>query len=207
MRSRSLASSAWSLNRAGAKNIGGEVKLSTIESGEAQRGYLVAPDPDDKAVEAAYKDKALKEFERHSRLGMVDYDAFMKNVEHFRKIGAKFVSLKTGAYRVSDLARAIRYASDAKLDLLTIDGAGGAGGTLAHDEQWGIPTIYLQRLHTTSASSYARKRSSCRTSRWRAASRSKTTYSSPSPWARLTKAVCIPRDDVTDMVGRTSSSG
>jgi glutamate synthase domain-containing protein 2 len=134
----------------GAKDIGGEVKLKTIERAKELkgRGYLVAPDPEDAAVQASYAEHSLKEFERHSRLGMVEYDSFMKSVEYLRKIGAKSVSLKTGAYRVSDLARALRYASDAKLDLLTIDGAGGGTGMSPWRmmNEWGIPTIYLQGL-------------------------------------------------------------
>jgi hypothetical protein len=45
---------------------------------------------------------------------MVEYDSFMQSAKYLRKIGAKFVSLKTGAYRVFDLARAIKFASDAE---------------------------------------------------------------------------------------------
>ena len=53
--------------------------------------------------------KGIKEFERHSRLGMVDEDEFYKAVEHLRKVGAKRVTLKTGAYRPADLARAVKF--------------------------------------------------------------------------------------------------
>ncbi len=134
----------------GAKNIGGEVKLKTLERALElkRRGYVVLPDPEDKVVQKGFKEGAFKEFERHSRLGMVDYDNFMKSAEYLRKIGAKFVSLKTGAYRVADLARAIRFASDAHIDLLTIDGAGGGTGMSPWRmmNEWGIPTIYLEAL-------------------------------------------------------------
>lgn len=64
---------------------------------------------------------------------MVDYESFEKAVKHYRKAGAKFVSLKTGAYRITDLARALRFASDAGIDLVTIDGAGGGTG-MSHGE-------------------------------------------------------------------------
>ncbi len=134
----------------GAKNIGGEVKLKTLERALElkKRGYIVEPDPEDPVVARAFKDGAFKEFERHSRLGMVDYDAFMESVQYLRKIGAKFVSLKTGAYRVADLARAMRFASDAKIDLLTIDGAGGGTGMSPWRmmNEWGVPTLYLQSI-------------------------------------------------------------
>ncbi|HSB31738.1 MAG TPA: FMN-binding glutamate synthase family protein [Candidatus Sulfobium mesophilum] len=134
----------------GAKNIGGEVKLKTLERALElkKRGYVVEPDPEDPVVAKAFREGAFKEFERHSRLGMVDYDSFMQSVEHLRKIGAKFVSLKTGAYRVADLARAMRFASDANIDLLTIDGAGGGTGMSPWRmmNEWGIPTLYLQSI-------------------------------------------------------------
>ncbi len=134
----------------GAKNIGGEVKLKSLERAIElkQRGYIVLPDPENSSVKKAFKEEEFREFERHSRLGMVDYDDFMKTAKHYRAVGAKFLSLKTGAYRVSDLARAIRYASDAGIDLLTIDGAGGGTGMSPWRmmNEWGIPTIYLQSL-------------------------------------------------------------
>ncbi len=134
----------------GAKNIGGEVKLKTIERAEElkKRGYIVLPDPEDRSVRRAYEEEEFREFERHSRLGMVEHEGFMKAVNHYRSAGAKFVSLKTGAYRVSDLARAIRFCSDAEIDLLTIDGAGGGTGMSPWRmmNEWGIPTIYLQAL-------------------------------------------------------------
>ena len=134
----------------GAKNIGGEVKLKTMERADElkKRGYIVLPDPESKAVRKAFQEEEFKEFERHSRLGMVEQEGFVKAVKHYRSAGAKFVSLKTGAYRVSDLARAIRYASDAEIDLLTIDGAGGGTGMSPWRmmNEWGIPTIYLQSL-------------------------------------------------------------
>jgi glutamate synthase domain-containing protein 2 len=134
----------------GAKDIGGEVKLKTLDKAKElySRGYIVLPNPEDPVVQKAFKAQEFKEFERHSRLGMVDYDAFMKAVDHYRSAGAKSVSLKTGAYRVADLARAIRFSSDARIDLLTIDGAGGGTGMSPWRmmNEWGVPTIYLQAL-------------------------------------------------------------
>jgi len=134
----------------GAKDIGGEVKLKSMERAEElkNRGYIVVPDPTDASVRKAFEEEEFKEFERHSRLGMVEFEGFEKAVRRYRSAGAKFVSLKTGAYRVSDLARAIRYCSDAEVDLLTIDGAGGGTGMSPWRmmNEWGIPTIYLQSL-------------------------------------------------------------
>jgi glutamate synthase domain-containing protein 2 len=134
----------------GAKDIGGEVKLKTLERALElkKRGYLVLPDPENPSVRKAFQNGELREFERHSRVGMVDYDGFAKRVEHYRDAGASFISLKTGAYRATDLARALRFASDAGIDLLTIDGAGGGTGMSPWRmmNEWGIPTIYLQSM-------------------------------------------------------------
>jgi len=134
----------------GAKNIGGEVKLHTLERAQLlrSRGYIVLPDPTDSATEERYLAKGIKEFERHSRVGMVDEDEFHKTIEHLRNVGAKRVSLKTGAYRPVDLARAVKFASDAKIDLLTVDGAGGGTGMSPWRmmNEWGVPTVYLECL-------------------------------------------------------------
>lgn len=134
----------------GAKDIGGEVQLGSVERALQlkERGYLVLPDPTLDTSKSAFKAGGIKEFERHSRLGMVTEESFHKSVEHLRGLGAKYVTLKTGAYRPADLARAIKYASDAKLDLLTIDGAGGGTGMSPWRmmNEWGIPTTFLECL-------------------------------------------------------------
>jgi glutamate synthase domain-containing protein 2 len=132
----------------GAKCIGGEIKVNSIERAlELQkRGYLVTPDPSDPAIAAAYKDGAIRQFERHSRLGFVDEGEFYAAVDHLRALGAKRVTLKTGAYPMRELAMAMKWASNAKIDLLTIDGAPGGTGMSPWRmmEEWGVPTFYLQ---------------------------------------------------------------
>ena len=133
-----------------AKDIGGEVKLPTLERALQlkRRGYIVVPDPENPYVQEAHKLGGIAEFERHSRLGMVDEESFLKEVERLRKIGAKYVTLKTGAYRPADLARAVKFASEAKIDLLTADGAGGGTGMSPWRmmNEWGVPTVYLESL-------------------------------------------------------------
>ncbi|GAB6274266.1 MAG: FMN-binding glutamate synthase family protein [Peptococcaceae bacterium] len=134
----------------GAKDIGGEVKLDSLEKALLlkRRGYIVLPDPEDPKIQKAFETGAFHEFERHSRIGMVDYESFMQRVAELRKAGAKYIFLKTGAYRPADLARAVKYASEAKLDLLTVDGAGGGTGMSPWRmmNEWGIPTLYIQAM-------------------------------------------------------------
>jgi hypothetical protein len=134
----------------GAKDIGGEVKLVNLEKAQTlrKRGYVVLPDPLDPDVIEAFKSGSFKEFERHSRVGMVEEEGFMKRVEELRKLGVKYIFLKTGAYRPVDLARALKYASKAKLDLLTVDGAGGGTGMSPWRmmNEWGVPPVELHSL-------------------------------------------------------------
>ncbi len=134
----------------GAKDIGGEVKIRELEKAQLlyERGYVVLPNPTDPDVIRAFERGAFKEFERHSRVGMVTEESFAKRVEELRKAGAKYVFLKTGAYRPADLARAIFFSSRYKIDLLTVDGAGGGTGMSPWRmmNEWGVPPVYLHSL-------------------------------------------------------------
>jgi glutamate synthase domain-containing protein 2 len=134
----------------GAKDIGGEVKIKSLKKAQdlKRRGYIVLPDPEDPNVIRAFEKGSFKEFERHSRLGMVEEEGFMKRVEELRKTGARYVFLKTGAYRPADLARAVKFASKAKIDMLTVDGAGGGTGMSPWRmmNEWGIPSVEIWSL-------------------------------------------------------------
>jgi len=96
-------------------------------------------------VQTAYKFRAIKEFERHSRLGFVSEQGFHAEIERLRKLGFKRITLKTGAYSLRELAMAIKWGSKAGIDLLTIDGAPGGTGMSPWRmmSEWGVPSIYL----------------------------------------------------------------
>ncbi len=134
----------------GAKNIGGEVKVQHLARAQRlkSRGYIVLPDPEDPGVIEAYERGAIREFERHSRIGMVTEEGFVQRVNQLREAGAKYVFLKTGAYRPADLARAIKYCSMAEVDVLTIDAAGGGTGMSPWRmmNEWGVPQVELITL-------------------------------------------------------------
>jgi glutamate synthase domain-containing protein 2 len=131
----------------GAKCIGGEIKVRKLDRAlELQRrGYIVTPDPSSPVVQTAYKFRAIKEFERHSRLGFVSEEGFYAEIDRLRKLGFKRITLKTGAYGLRELAMAIKWGSKAKIDLLTIDGAPGGTGMSPWRmmSEWGVPSIYL----------------------------------------------------------------
>lgn len=138
----------------GAKDIGGEIQVTSLDYAKflKDRGYVVDPNPHDPIVQKAFENRAITSFARHSRLGGTNLNNatevrtdFMKAVAHLRSIGYKRISLKTGAYGMEALAMAIRFAADAKLDLLTIDGAGGGTGMSPWNmmEHWGVPSLSL----------------------------------------------------------------
>jgi glutamate synthase domain-containing protein 2 len=131
----------------GAKCIGGEIKVNTLERAlELQkRGYIITPDPSDPLNQAAFEAGAVKELERHSRLGFIDEEGFYAEVQRLRDLGFKRITLKTGAYPLRELAMAIKWGSKAKIDLLTIDGAPGGTGMSPWRmmEEWGMPSLYL----------------------------------------------------------------
>ncbi len=139
----------------GAKNIGGEVKIKDLAKAQElhRRGYVVLPDPTDENVIDAFERGTFREFERHSRVGMVEEEGFAKRVEELRAAGAKYVFLKTGAYRPADLARAIAWSSKYGIDMLTVDGAGGGTGMSPWHmmNEWGMPPVELHSLLYTYA--------------------------------------------------------
>ncbi len=138
----------------GAKNIGGEIEVKSLDYALflKKRGYLVDPDPELPEVQAAFQAGGIKGFARHSRLGYTDLPSvdavrenFMETVDYLRKLGFSRISLKTGSYGMEALAMAIKYASEAELDLLTIDGSGGGTGMSPWNmmQHWGVPSILL----------------------------------------------------------------
>ncbi|MBN1442010.1 MAG: FMN-binding glutamate synthase family protein [Planctomycetes bacterium] len=136
----------------GAKCIGGEIKVNSLERALdlQKRGYIVTPDPSSPVSQMAFQSGALKEFERHSRLGFVEEESFYREVERLRGLGYRRITLKTGAYGLRELAMAIKWSARAKIDLLTIDGAPGGTGMSPWRmmEEWGVPSIYLHSAAT-----------------------------------------------------------
>jgi len=138
----------------GAKDIGGEIQVTSLEYALflKKRGYVVDPNPELPEVKEAFENGAIKSFARHSRLGGTNLDTvgqvredFMKSVDYLRSIGFKRISLKTGSYGMEELAMAIKFSTEAKLDLLTIDGSGGGTGMSPWNmmQSWGVPSINL----------------------------------------------------------------
>lgn len=138
----------------GAKDIGGEIQVTSLEYAQflQGRGYVVDPNPSAPEVIQAYNEGSIRAFARHSRLGNTDLnsyeevrESFRQAVEHLRGIGYERITLKTGSYGMEALAAAIKLASEFELDLLTIDGSSGGTGMSPWNmmESWGVPSIFL----------------------------------------------------------------
>ena len=138
----------------GAKNIGGEIQVRSLEYATflKDRGYVVDPDPSKPDVRQGFEQGAIKSFARHSRLGGTNLSSvsqvqedFMNSVAYLRSIGFDRITLKTGSYGMEELAMAIKFATDAELDLLTIDGSGGGTGMSPWNmmQSWGVPSVIL----------------------------------------------------------------
>ncbi len=134
----------------GAKAIGGEVRLNTIERAKLlqSRGYLVIPDPSDPIVQEQYRNGLILDFERHSRVGMSSTEEILEEIDQIRSNGAKNIFLKTGAYRPSGTAWIVRLGVEGKVDGMTFDGAGGGTGMspVGMMNEGSIPTAYLEAL-------------------------------------------------------------
>jgi len=138
----------------GAKNIGGEIQVRSLDYAMflKDRGYVVDPDPSLPEVQEGFEQGAIKSFARHSRLGSTHLatvsqvqEDFMNSVEYLRSLGFERITLKTGSYGMEELAMAIKFSTDAELDLLTIDGSGGGTGMSPWNmmQSWGVPSINL----------------------------------------------------------------
>ncbi len=138
----------------GAKDIGGEIQVTSLEYAQflKKRGYVVDPDPTSPDVQEAFHHGGIQAFARHSRLGYTDLhnadavrENFIETVAYLRSLGYQRITLKTGSYGMEALAMAIKYATEADLDLLTIDGSGGGTGMSPWNmmETWGVPSIFL----------------------------------------------------------------
>ncbi|WP_281357789.1 glutamate synthase-related protein [Desulfobacter latus] len=138
----------------GAKNIGGEIQVRSLDYATflKDRGYVVDPDPSKADVRQGFEQGAIKSFARHSRLGATNLSSvdqvqedFMNSVAYLRSIGFERITLKTGSYGMEELAMAIKFATDAELDLLTIDGSGGGTGMSPWNmmQSWGVPSVIL----------------------------------------------------------------
>ncbi len=70
----------------------------------------------------------------------------MKRVAELRSLGAERICFKTGPFDPRDIATLIEIASEASVDLVTLDSAGGGTGHSPAKmmNEWGMPTVMLE---------------------------------------------------------------
>jgi hypothetical protein len=102
------------------KKLGFAVRELSAARELRTRGYGMAPDPNDpKTIERIGKGQDC-EFQVHANSSAVPYDALMRKISELRKLGARRMSITIPSERATDLARGVKFASEARLDLLTI---------------------------------------------------------------------------------------
>ena len=132
-------------------------RLATLSSSEkdaalARRfqkmGYLIHPDPSDPAVAEAHAQGRGPVFEKIGKLPLWNPEGLIRRVAKLRDLGAEQVCFKTGPFAPKDLRLILEIASEAGVDLVTFDGAGGGTGhsPVKMMNEWGIPTVQLEQL-------------------------------------------------------------
>jgi hypothetical protein len=133
-----------------AKGIQGYGRVPKIEDALRFKklGYIVRPDPADPSVAAAQARGVGPVFERIGKLPMWSPEYLIKRVDELRSRGAERVCFKTGPFDPRDIARILEIASEAGVDLVTLDGAGGGTGSSPAKmmNEWGIPTVTLEAI-------------------------------------------------------------
>ena len=133
-----------------AKGIQGFGRVPDLD--EARRfqklGYLVHPDPSDPAVAEAWAKGRGPVFEKIGKLPMWNAEGLVRRVAELRGLGAEIVCFKTGPFAPRDLRTILQIASEAGVDLVTFDGAGGGTGhsPVKMMNEWGIPTVQLESI-------------------------------------------------------------
>lgn len=109
-------------------------------------GYIVVPDPGDPAVAEAYSRGIGPRFEKIGKLPMWRPEDLVRRVAQLRNLGAKRVCFKTGPFDPRDIATILEVASEAGVDLVTLDGGGGGTGHSPTKmmNEWGMPTVTLE---------------------------------------------------------------
>ena len=82
------------------------------------------------------------------RLPMWNADKLIQRVAELRSMGAERICFKTGPFDPKDMIEILKIASEAGVDLLTFDGAGGGSGKspVKMMNEWGSPTVYMESM-------------------------------------------------------------
>lgn len=109
-------------------------------------GHLVLPDPTDPAIVQAEADGVCPNFYIYSRLPIWDEEYLIPRIAELRQLGAKNIYLKMAGYDRENIRRVLQLGSQAEVDMITFDGAGGGSGysPCKMMNEWGLPTVLLE---------------------------------------------------------------
>lgn len=124
------------------------VRVRDLETAllKQRQGNLVHPDPGDPSVQKAYQEGVCPNFYTYGRLPLWTEESLMAHIAMLRDMGAKNIYFKMAGYDRADVERVLRMACEARVDMVTFDGAGGGSGYSPSKmmNEWSLPTICLE---------------------------------------------------------------
>jgi hypothetical protein len=111
-----------------------------------QLGDVVIPDPSDPSIQKAYQGGVCPNFHTYSRLPLWNEESLIDHITMLRDLGAKNIYFKMAGYDRTDIERVLRIACEARVDMVTFDGAGGGSGYSPSKmmNEWSLPTVCLE---------------------------------------------------------------
>ncbi len=124
------------------------IRVKNIEAAlkRQELGDVVIPDPSDPSIQKAYEDGVCPNFHTYSRLPLWNEESLITHITSLRDIGAENIYFKMAGYDRKDIERVLRIACEAKVDMVTFDGAGGGSGYSPSKmmNEWSLPTVCLE---------------------------------------------------------------
>ncbi|MDO4834731.1 MAG: glutamate synthase-related protein [Bacillota bacterium] len=131
-----------------AKGIQPAIKLGSLEEALEKKklGLDVYPDPEDERIAELYSSGKGSHFFSFNELPMWTEEKLEKKIGDLRNMGAKNIYFKMAGYDREDIETVLRFASKFKVDMVTIDGAGGGSGysPCKMMNEWGLPAICIE---------------------------------------------------------------
>lgn len=111
-----------------------------------EEGMLVFPDPSSDTIIAKHDKGICPNFYTYTRLPLWDEEYLIGRIKYLREMGIKNFYFKMAGFDRIDLERVIRIGSEAKVDMITFDGAGGGSGYSPSKmmNEWSYPTLQLE---------------------------------------------------------------
>ena len=111
-----------------------------------EKGMIVFPDPMEPEVVKRSEEGIDPNFYSYGRLPLWDEEYLVGRIEDLRKIGLKNTYFKMAGYDRADIERVIKLGSEAQVDMITFDGAGGGSGysPCKMMNEWGLPAILVE---------------------------------------------------------------